>query len=134
MVTYKAGDPLPEIVKDPVTKVQLVMYAGASGDFNPIHTDDEAARARGLKGVIAHGMLSMAFLGQLAESAFGAGSVRKLEVNFRGMIVPGDVITLRGHVAEITEVDGRPLARCDIEALNPSGDVVTKGEAEAWME
>jgi acyl dehydratase len=132
-VTYKAGGPLPEIVKAPVTKVQLVMYAGASGDFNPIHTDDEAARERGLSGVIAHGMLSMAFLGQLAESAFEAGSVRKLEVNFRGMISPGDVITLRGHVAEILDVDGRPLARCEIEAVNGKGDVVTKGTVEAWM-
>ena len=44
---YQAGDKLPEIVKDPVTKVQLVMYAGASGDFNPIHTDEKAARGRG---------------------------------------------------------------------------------------
>ncbi|MBT3432967.1 MAG: dehydratase, partial [Nitrospinaceae bacterium] len=73
-MSYKAGDKLPEIIKDPIAKVQLVMYAGASGDFNPIHTDDEAAQARGLKGVIAHGMLSMGFLGQLAEAAFGAGS------------------------------------------------------------
>lgn len=131
---YRAGDKLPEIVKDPVTKVQLVMYAGASGDFNPIHTDEEAARGRGLPGVIAHGMLSMAFLGQLAESAFGAGSVRKLEVNFRGMVNAGDVITLRGEVGEVREDGGRALAVCEIEAVNPAGDIVTKGTAEAWMD
>lgn len=133
-MSYQAGDRLPEIVKDPINKVQLVMYAGASGDFNPIHFDDETARGRGLKGVIAHGMLSMAFLGQLAETTFGAGSVRKLEVNFRGMVNLGDVITLKGVVDDISENEGRSLAACSIEAVNQDGGVVTAGTAEAWME
>ena len=133
-MSYQAGDRLPEIVKDPITKVQLVMYAGASGDFNPIHFDDETARGGGLKGVIAHGMLSMAFLGQLAESAFGAGTVRKLEVNFRGMVNLGDVITLKGVVEDISENEGRSFAVCSIEAVNQDGSVVTAGTAEAWME
>ncbi|MBT3352275.1 MAG: dehydratase [Nitrospinaceae bacterium] len=132
-MSYKAGDKLPEIIKDPIAKVQLVMYAGASGDFNPIHTDDEAAQARGLKGVIAHGMLSMGFLGQLAEAAFGAGSTRKLEVNFRGMVDAGEIITLRGEVTEVREESGRQLAVCEIEAVNSAGDTVTNGMVEAWM-
>lgn len=132
-MSYQAGDKLPEIVKDPIVKVQLVMYAGASGDFNTIHTDDEAARSRGLKGVIAHGMLSMGFLGQLAESAFGAGSTHKLEVNFRGMVDAGEVITLRGEVKEVREDSGRQLAICEIEAVNSAGDIVTSGTVEAWM-
>ncbi len=129
---FQAGDRLPEIVKAPVTRVQLVMYAGASGDFNPIHFDEEEARGRGLEGVIAHGMLSMAFLGQLAESAFGAGRVRRLEVIFRGMVRPGDVITLRGSVVDTRQVRGRPLAVCALEAVNPAGETVSKGWAEAW--
>ena len=132
-MSYKAGDKLPEIIKDPIAKVQLVMYAGASGDFNPIHTDDEAAQARGLKGVIAHGMLSMGFLGQLAEAAFGAGSTRKLEGNFRGMVDAGEIITLRGEVTEVREESGRQLAVCEIEAVNSAGDTVTNGMVEAWM-
>mgnify|MGYP003981581261 FL=1 len=132
-MSYKAGDKLPEIIKDPIAKVQLVMYAGASGEFNPIHTDDEAAQARGLKGVIAHGMLSMGFLGQLAEAAFGAGSTRKLEVNFRGMVDAGEIITLRGEVTEVREESGRQLAVCEIEAVNSAGDTVTNGMVEAWM-
>ncbi len=133
-MNYQAGDKLPEIVKDPVTRVQLVMYAGASGDYNPLHFDDETAQSRGLKGVIAHGMLSMAFLGQFADSAFGAGRTRKIEVNFRGMVNLGDVITLRGVVDEIREESGRALAVCSIEAVNPEGAVVTAGVAEAWMD
>lgn len=130
---YRTGDKLPQIVKDPVTKVQLVMYAGASGDYNTIHFDEETARSRGLKGVIAHGMLSMAFLGQLTETAFGAGRTRKLEVHFRGMVNLGDVITLRGTVDDVREERGRSLAVCAIEAVNQEGSVVTSGQAEAWM-
>lgn len=130
---YKAGDALPELVKEAVARVQLVRYAGASGDFNPIHFDDEAARARGLDGVIAHGMLSMGFLGQFVEAAFGPGATRKLEVNFRGMVKLGDVVTCRGRVTEVRERDGRPLAVCEVEAVNPEGAVVTQGVAEAWM-
>lgn len=131
---YKAGDALPELVKAPIARVQLVKYAGASGDFNPIHFDDEAARARGLGGVIAHGMLSMGFLGQFVEGVFGPGATRKLEVNFRGMVKLGEVITCRGRVREVREAGGRPLAVCEVEAVNGEGAVVTGGVAEAWME
>ena len=69
------GQLLPPLVKDPVTKVQLVKYAGASGDFNLIHTDDETARRVGLEGVIAHGMLSMGSLGQYVAGLAGAENV-----------------------------------------------------------
>ena len=70
---YKQGDKLPELVKEPVSRTQLVKYAGSSGDFNPIHYDDEAARAGGLEGVIAHGMLSMGFLGHFIENRLRRG-------------------------------------------------------------
>lgn len=93
------GQELPPLVKPPITKVQLVKYAGASGDFNPIHTDDEAARGVGLPGIIAHGMLSMGFLGQYAgELAGPRGVVRHLKVRFNGMVRPGDVLTCRARV------------------------------------
>ncbi|MDA0999506.1 MAG: MaoC/PaaZ C-terminal domain-containing protein [bacterium] len=132
-MSYAAGDALPDLVKDPIGRVQLVKYAGASGDFNPLHFDDSVAQERGLDQVIAHGMLSMAFLGQAAESAFGAGSIRKLEVNFRGMVRLGDVITCRGEVTEVREQGGRRLAVCALEAVNQEGAPVTKGTAEAWL-
>ncbi|MEK6710572.1 MAG: MaoC/PaaZ C-terminal domain-containing protein [Nitrospinota bacterium] len=131
---YQAGDALPELVKAPIARVQLVQYAGASGDFNAIHFDDEAARSRGLPSVIAHGMLSMGFLGQFVEKAFGAGATRRLEVNFRGMVRLGEAVTCRGRVREVREAGGRPLAVCEIEAVNGEGTVVTQGVAEAWME
>src|SRR5262249_51764974 len=89
----------PPLVKPPVTKKQLVMYAGASGDFNLIHTDVETAREVGLPSVIAHGMLSMGFLGQYAGELIGdQGFVQRLKVRFSGMVFPGDVLTLRAKV------------------------------------
>ncbi|MDX9763174.1 MAG: MaoC/PaaZ C-terminal domain-containing protein, partial [Desulfomonilia bacterium] len=61
----KVGDAMPELSKGPIIKLQHVLYAGASGDFNPLHTDDDFAKAVGMKdGVISHGMLIMGFVGQ----------------------------------------------------------------------
>ncbi len=133
-MSYQKGDALPELVKEPVSRTQLVKYAGASGDYNSIHYDDEAARAGGLDGVIAHGMLSMGFLGQFVENTFGAGSYKRLEVRFQGMVKLGEVITCRGVVTDISQENGREYAACEIEAVDSSGRVVTKGEAQAWLD
>ena len=72
----QVGDDLPALVKGPIQQIQLTRYAGASGDFNPIHQDDEFARAAGMGGVFAHGMLSMGFVAQALTDWAGAGSVR----------------------------------------------------------
>ncbi len=133
-MSYQKGDALPDLVKDPISRTQLVKYAGASGDFNSIHYDDEAARAGGLDGVIAHGMLSMGFLGQFVENTFGAGSYKRLEVRFQGMVKLGEVITCRGVVTQVTQENGREYATCDIEAVDSGGRVVTRGEAQAWLD
>jgi acyl dehydratase len=134
-VTFRAGENLPPLVKDPVTKLQLVKYAGASGDFNLIHTDDETARSVGLDGVIAHGMLSMGFLGQYLTSLAGPGSVRRIKVRFSAMVRPGDVLTCRGTVrsVEAPEGAGRAVALLDIWAENQRGEKVTSGEGEVWL-
>ena len=133
-MSYKQGDALPELVKEPVSRTQLVKYAGASGDYNPIHYDDEAARAGGLEGVIAHGMLSMGFLGHFVETTFGAGSYKRLEVRFQGMVKLGEVITCRGVVTEVTQEKNRSYATCEIEAVDSQSRVVTKGTAQAWLD
>ncbi len=122
----KAGDELTPLRKEPVTKVQLVKYAGASGDYNLIHTDDETARAVGLDGVIAHGMLSMGFLGEYAAGIAGPQNVRRLKVRFAAMVRPGDELTCRGVVREVA--DGRVVL--DLWAENQAGEKVTTGEAE----
>ena len=122
----KAGEELQPLRKPAVSKVQLVKYAGASGDYNLIHTDVETARQVGLDGVIAHGMLSMGFLGEYAASVAGPQRVRRVKVRFAAMVRPGDELTCRGVVREVS--DGRAVI--DMWAENGAGEKVTTGEAE----
>lgn len=129
-LTLAPGSALPELQKEPITKLQLVKYAGASGDYNLIHTDDETARAVGLDGVIAHGMLGMAFLGQYLCSLFGPEAVRRLGVRFNLMVRPGDVLTCQGRVSAIESLDSNRRVRLEVWAANQSGERVTAGEAE----
>lgn len=87
--------------KPPIEKVQLVKYAGASGDYNLIHTDVETARQVGLPGIIAHGMLSMGFMAQLMGQIAGDnGFVSRIKVRFKGMVFPGDAIVCKAQVTE----------------------------------
>jgi acyl dehydratase len=122
----RPGEELAPLRKEPVTKEQLVKYARASGDYNLIHTDDETARRVGLDGVIAHGMLSMGFLGQYVAGLGGPGMVRRLKVRFAAMVRPGDELTCR---AVVREVAGE-RALLDVWAENQHGEKVTAGEAE----
>lgn len=128
------GGPVPELVKEPVSKVQLLKYAGASGDFNLIHTDVQTAQAMGLGDVIAHGMLSMGFLGQYLTDLAGAENVRRLAVKFQAMVRLGDVLTCKGTVTSMGEpADGRVLVGLEVWAENQRGERVTGGEAEVWL-
>ncbi len=127
------GEGLSPLIKPPITPDQLQRYANASGDFNPIHLDEEAARRVGLDGVIAHGMLSMAFLGQFisqqivdAPEAF----VSHLQVRFNSMVKLGDVVTCQGTVQEHqTEANGNQTVKVECWAQNQRGDKVIIGEA-----
>jgi acyl dehydratase len=126
-----AGAELQPLRKDPVTRDQLRAYADVSGDHNPIHLDDGAARQQGLDGVIAHGMLSMGFLGQYAAELAGEGGfVEELSVRFERMVVPGDVLTCRGSVDEVAPAEGgRRRVRASLWAENDRGERTTAGSA-----
>lgn len=98
----KVGDELPELVKHPTTR-QLVQYAGAQGDFYEIHYDQDFARGVGLPGVILHGLLKAAFLGQLLTDWLGdEGTIRTFEVSYRGIDRPGAPYRCRGRVTRVT--------------------------------
>jgi len=125
----KVGDELPPLVKGPIQQIQLTRYAGASGDFNPIHQDDEFARAAGMGGVFAHGMLSMGFVGQLVTDWAGAGQVRKLGVRFIGLVRLKDTITCRGRVLARSSKDDVNLVDLEVWAENEKGDKVVTGKA-----
>ena len=125
----KVGDELPPLVKGPIQQIQLTRYAGASGDFNPIHQDDEFARAAGMGGVFAHGMLSMGFVGQLVTDWAGAGQVRKLGVRFAGLVRLKDIITCRGRVLAKSSKDDVNLVDLEAWAENQKGEKVVTGKA-----
>src|SRR5437660_10057208 len=92
------GDELPPLVKGPIAQIQLTRYAGASGDFNPIHQDEEFAKAAGLGGVFAHGRLSMGFVDQAVTDWAGAGHVRKIGVRFAAPVRFKDPVTCHRRV------------------------------------
>jgi len=114
-----------------VTVEQIRQYAAASGDRNPIHLDETFARAAGLPGVIAHGMLTMAFANQLVTDWLGDRSyLKRLQGRFAGMVLPGDELTCSGIVASRDEEHRRLVVH--ITVTNQRGEkVFTKGIAEA---
>jgi acyl dehydratase len=123
------GDELPALVKGPIQQIQLTRYAGASGDFNPIHQDDEFARAAGMGGVFAHGMLSMGFVGQVVTDWAGPAAVRKLSVRFAGLVRLKDTITCRGRVLGKSSKDDTHLVDLEVWAENQKGERVVTGKA-----
>lgn len=127
------GQELSPLVKPPITQQQLRRYAGASGDYNPIHLDEEAARRVGLDGVIAHGMLSMAFLGQyisLLTASDPQALIASLKVRYTGMVRLGDTLTCLGTLKNITSDSGQTILTIECWAQNQRGEKVTAGEAD----
>jgi acyl dehydratase len=123
----QVGDEIPKLVKPMVTHLQLVRYAGASGDFNPLHTDPKVGEMLGLGGIIAHGMLIMGFVGQMLSDYVGPTALRKFDVRFKGMTRLDDVITCTGTITEKAEVDGEARTTGRVHAVDQNGDVKVTG-------
>lgn len=123
-----AGDIIPEITFDEVTQVQLIKYAGAAGDFNPIHTVPSYAKEAGLDGTIAHGMLIMGMLGKLVSDWAGVKNVVKYGVSFKNKTVPGDILTAKGEVKKISEKEGETFVDCKVYIEDSNGDLKVDGK------
>lgn len=122
------------VVED-LTRTQLVMYAGASGDYNPLHTDEVfATKAAGFPGVFAHGMLTMALTGKALTDWVGDGRLRTFGVQFRGQVWPGDSLTTTMTVRGLRDADGESLVDLDVVTRNQNGDVVLTGAASARVD
>jgi acyl dehydratase len=121
------GDEIPQLVKEPVKHLQLVRYAGASGDFNPLHTDPQVGEAVGTGGIIAHGMLIMGFVGQMLSDYAGPQALRKFGVRFKGMTHLDDVITCSGTITQKYEADGQGFVAGKVQAKDQNGDVKVAG-------
>jgi len=117
--SVEVGDEVPTLTKGPVEQIQIVRYAGASGDFNPIHTIPAVAQEAGLDGTISHGMLVMAFAGQMLTDWLGPNALRNFKVRFKGMTIPGDVLTCTGSVTAKEERDGENVIEGKVSVKGP---------------
>jgi acyl dehydratase len=123
------GDEIPELTKR-CTPRQLVMWAAASGDFYEIHYDAGYARSIGLPGVVVHGALKNAFLGELLhEWVAPAGRIVRYGCSYRGMDVPGQDLRCRGTVSTVAERDGEHVADLEIWIEKPNREITTPGTA-----
>lgn len=132
IVDIAVGQELVPFVKPPITQDQLKRYAEASGDFNPIHLDEEAAHRVGLDSVIAHGMLSMAFLGQFLQqqiAGIDGARIADLRVRYANMVRLGDTLTCLGTLKERTRQGRQEAFTVECWAQNQQGEKVTTGEA-----
>ena len=127
------GDDIPALTTAPVTHLQLVRYAGASGDFNPLHTDPKVGEMIGTGGIIAHGMLIMGFVGQMLSDYVGPQALRKFGVRFKGMTRIDDVITCTGKITEKYEADGETRIAGTLQAADQHGDVKVSGSFVAAL-
>jgi acyl dehydratase len=132
LADVRPGLALPTLTKPPISTRQLVQYAGASGDFNRIHYDEPFAKAGGFPSVIAHGMLSMGFFGELVARWAGAANLLRLGTRFKAVTLPGDVVTVEGVV---TEVDaGAHTASIALTAKTQKGVVTLEGTATVRLD
>ncbi len=123
------GDPIHSITKPAISHLQLALYAGAGADHNPIHVDEQAARAGGLPGIIAHGMLPLGFLGQLLTQWVPQRQVRSLSARFVAIAFPGDVVTCSGNVVGKREQAGEKLVDLELAVQNQKGEILQLGKA-----
>ncbi|MEX1035066.1 MAG: MaoC family dehydratase [Sneathiella sp.] len=131
-VTYasvKVGDIIPALTKSEITRTTLGLFAGASGDHNPIHIDIDFAKKAGMEDVFAHGMLSMAYLAQLVTRWAPQPALRSYAVRFSAITHLKDRITCSGEIIEKFEENGESRVRVMLQAVNQDGDVRLTGDA-----
>jgi len=129
----RVGEELPALTKTPVDRVQLARYAGASGDFNPVHVDETYAKSLGMPSVYAPGMLIMGFLGQLVSDWARGAQLRRYSVKFSKIVWPGDTVVCKGRVTERWGDEGRYYAELDLWAENQKGELVLRGGAQIQL-
>ena len=133
--TVSVGDEHEELVVDNLTRTQIIQYAGASGDYNPLHTDEIfTTKIAGYPTVFAHGMLSMGMTGKMLTNWVGDGRLAKFGVDFRSQVWPGDSLTAKAKVEAIREENGEILIDLAVTTVNQDGAVVVKGSATARID
>ena len=125
-----------EVIVDDLTRTQIVMYAGASGDYNPLHSDERyTTEVAGYPSVFAHGMLTMGMTGRVITDWVGDGRLTKYGVRFSKQVWPGDTLTTTVTLSSIVASShGGALGEFDVSTTNQHGDVVIVGSATARLD
>ncbi|MCO8250614.1 MaoC family dehydratase [Comamonas thiooxydans] len=125
----QVGDALPALELSPISRTTLALFAGASGDHNPIHIDTDFARKAGMPDVFAHGMLGMAWLGRLLTNWAPQYRLRRFDVRFQGITHLANAISCTGRVVEKRDADRS--VRVEVQSSNQHGQ--TKIAGDAWI-
>ena len=126
---YQIGDRIPSLITKPISRSMLALYAGASGDHNPIHIDIDFAKKAGLSDVIAHGMLVMSFIGQAMTNIFPQESIKKFDTKFISMTNINDILTCEGKVIDLELEDSLKRLFLNLLVIDESGDKKLSGSA-----
>lgn len=127
------GEEIPAFVVNGLSRTDLVKYAGASGDFNPIHHDEEFAQMAGNPTVFGHGMLTAGFVARCLTDFVGADGLRRYKVRFATRVWPGDVITCKGKVTRKYADGGERRIDGEVVALRQTGEVAVSGTFTAAL-
>jgi acyl dehydratase len=127
--SLKVGDEIPSYTTSSISRTTLALFAGASGDHNPMHIDIDFAKKFGMEDVFAQGMLSMAYLGRLLTNLVPQTAIRQYGVRFGSITNLRDKITCSGKVLEKYEENGEKLVKLEVAAANQDGDVKLSGHA-----
>ncbi|MDE3205034.1 MAG: MaoC family dehydratase N-terminal domain-containing protein [Acidobacteriota bacterium] len=131
----KVGEVRSMVVADNITRTQIVMYAGASGDYNPLHSDEVyATQVAGYPSIFAHGMLSMGATGRVLTDWFGVEALTHFGVRFVKQVWPGDTLTASARVSGVRQDAGSHLVDLAVETVNQDGAVVVTGTATARVD
>jgi acyl dehydratase len=128
----KEGDEAPGFAHQ-LTRTDLVMYAGASGDFNPMHTDEVAAKEAGLPGVFGHGMFTAGLLGKALTDYVGVGNLKRYKVRFTKQTWPGETLSTKITVKAKRDEGGDHLVELECHVVNQDGESKLQGEATAAL-
>ena len=130
MADVKVGDKKELRLVEDLSRTQIVQYAGASGDYNPLHTDDLFTKeVAGYPTVFAHGMLTMGMTGRVLTDWFGVESLKKYGVRFVKQVFPGDTLTTTAEVTDVRDEGGEKVADVSVTTVNQDGDAVLTGAA-----